>query len=145
MATATVRNSQGTTIVFTTSTFSSSVVGAKWSGIKRKAIDVSHFGVADAGANKFGNQLFTPGKLVDPGELELNLHFDPDKNPPIGAAAETVTVTFPKALSTDATAPNWAGTGFMTEYEVDEVLDDIIKATCKVKMSGEVTMTDEAA
>lgn len=146
---AKVRNTHGTTIGFgtTAASFALEVDKIKWSGIKRKAIDTSHMGTAAPGALKLGNATFLPGKITDPGELQVEAHFDPDEPPPIeygatplGGDAETITVTFPK-ITGDTTAPKWAASGFVTEFEADLDEDDIGKCSFKVKFSGPITVT----
>lgn len=143
MAGATVDNAMGITAVFGTSSFTSEVTDIDWGGITRNPIDTSHQGIAAAGAGKFGNKTFIPADLSDPGELTLTLHFDPDQEPPIDQPAETLTLTWPLA-SGDATAATWAGSVFITSYEVGAPLDDKMTATMTVKVSGEVTMVAAA-
>ena len=143
MAGATVDVGTGTTITFGTSGFTANLMSVRWSGISRAAIDTSHMGTTAAGANQFGSRTFIPGDLVDPGELALEVQFNPQTNPPIGAAAETITVTFP-LVAGDATPASWACSGFVTAFEITDPLDDKMMATMTVKLSGKVSMTDAA-
>lgn len=137
----TVDVTTGSTIVFGTSGFTSEIMSFTWSGIAREPIDTSHLGTAAASSNEFGNRTFIPGRLIDPGEATLERHFDPDQDIPIGAVAETITITFP-LVTGDTTAANWAGSGFATAFDVTGPLDEKMTATMTVKFSGNITMTD---
>jgi hypothetical protein len=144
MAGTPVDVSTGMTVVFGTSGFSAQLIDAGQSGISRNAIDTSHMGTAAAGANTFGNRTFIPGRLSDPGTFEMEVHFDPDIEPPIDQPAETITVTFPLA-SGDVTAANWAFSGFVTDISDAYPLDDKMVQTLTVKISGNVTLTAASA
>lgn len=94
-------------------------------------------GTAAAGAGKFGSRTFIAGDLSDAGELEVEIHFNPDTRPPIEGAAETVTVTIPGST----TPATWAGSAFMTGCSVAFPLEDKMVMTCTLKFSGNITVT----
>jgi hypothetical protein len=131
----------GTTITFGTSGYSANILSVSWDGIERQMFDSSHMGTAAPGANKFGNKTFIASKLSDPGTLTLEVHHNPQTNPPVDGAFETVTVTWPQ-VSGDSTAASWAGSGAIQSYRVNDPHDGIMSATMVVKFSGNVTMTD---
>ena len=116
----------GMTVVFGTSAFSAQILDIRPPGAKRGEIDTSHMGTSV-------NKTFTPEDFVDRGEMEMDIHFNPDTTPPIAAAAETITITFPAAAT-------WAFTGFVTEYMPDAPLNNKMTATVKVKVSGAITI-----
>ena len=130
----------GASITFD-SGFFAQILDISWGGIGRVSVETSHMGVAAAGAGKFGNKEFIAGELVDPGEVTVELNFNPITDPPIGSAAETFTLTFP-IYGNDATATNYSGTGFFTSWEFGVPLEDRMTATATVKISGNVTITD---
>jgi len=103
MAGSTVNIGTGATIVFGTSGFTSEVMSIDWSGITRAAVETTHLGTSPAGAGKIASKTHIPGDLADAGEISLELHFDPDQNPPVEAVTETVTLTLP-LVAGDATA-----------------------------------------
>jgi len=124
----------GTTVLFGTSGFTGHLLDVSWDGIERPSIDTSHLATV-------GFMTFIPGDLVDPGEISLELAFDPDDTPPIQASAETVTVTFPLfALTTPA---NWAASGFMRTFSFSSPLEEKMTATTAVKASAAITFTPE--
>jgi len=136
----------GTTIVFGTTSWTSNLKSVTWSGIKRKALDSSYMGTTQvAGPNTtttgFGSMTFIPSSLSDPGSLKFVVQFNPDKIPLIDSASETVTVTFPKSNGMVTAGPKWAGTGFVTDFEVTDQMEEIMTATITVKMSGNIAWT----
>lgn len=137
---ATVNDGTGTTITFATSSFTAEITNIEWGGIERESIDTTNLSAAAPGANDFGNRTFIPSALADPGELTLEIHFNPDTLPPVHLVAETITVTFP-LVSGDTTAAKWAGSGFATGYGAVVPLGDKMTTTMTVKMSGNQTRT----
>ena len=91
----TARIGTGTTITFLTSGFTAEIVGISIDGIKRESIDVTHLATPVAGAGEVGSREKIPSKHVDPGQLKLTCHYDPDTDPPIQGAKEEVKVTYP--------------------------------------------------
>lgn len=118
----------GTTITFGTSNFSADLLDVTPPGPSREVIDISHMGLAS------GFKEFMPSDLVDWGEAKLTVAFDPATVPPIAAAAETVTITFPDGTT-------WAFTGFLTKYESKAPMEDKMTADVTVKVSGKVTIS----
>lgn len=96
-------------------------------GASRESIQTSHHGTSDA-------HTFTPAKLVDWGELQVEMAFDPGEAPPVNSEAETVTITF-------AGGDTWTFSGFMTGYEPSAPLEERMTASATIKVSGGVTVT----
>lgn len=118
-----------TTAVFGTSGFSSAVTGIGIEGQERVAIETSHFGTT-------GFKEYIAAKLVEPGEITLEVQFDPDDIPPISGAAETLTITFPLPTG-QSTAANVAGTGFVTSWSASlEDQDGLMTAEVTFKWDG---------
>lgn len=127
-----------TTITFQ-SGFYACVTNVEWSGISRESHDTSCNSTT-------GAKTFIPGALYDPGELQVEGYFDAEESPvtPMTAAPETVTVTFPLQTG-QATAANWAASGFMTEYSFSDPMDGIIEFSSTIKLSGAITVTAAVA
>ena len=143
MAGTTVDNGTGTLITFGTSAFTSELLGVEGSGISRPSIDTSHMGTAAPGNNVIANRTSIPGDLTDPGSINIELHFDPDQEPPIDQVSETITITFPLAAG-DSTAAKWAATGYMTDFSFGAQMEDKMTATATIKWSGNITLTAAA-
>lgn len=142
MAGTTVDNAIGTTVVFATSAFTSSIMGISIAGVTRADIDTSHFGQAIPGAAVFANKTYIPSDLTDGGDLTLEVHFDPDQDLPMNSdnANETITITWPK-VPADATAAIWAFDGYMKSFDMTGPLEDKMTATIVVKIAGPITVT----
>lgn len=111
--------------------FFAEVLGAQWSGLERGEVPTTHSGTTVAKTN-------APAELYDPGELEVELHFDPDTTPAIiaGDVPETCTVTF-----TDAAGTTWAASGWMKSFAIDASEDEErVKATAVIRFSGPITI-----
>lgn len=115
----------GLTITFSSGFFAEILTG-KLTGYERPVIETSHMGTTTA-------MTFTPGSLANPGQIEVELLFDPSTKPPINSTAEAIVVTF-----SDATT--WTGSGFMSEFEWESPLEDRITANATVKCSGDWTV-----
>ena len=113
----------GTTISFG-SAFFAEILDVTPPGAKRKSIETSHMGTTAA-------HTFKPGKLVDWGEMKVDIGFDPGVTPPIDSAPESIVITFPD-LET------WTFTGFMTGYEPKDPFEDRMTASCTIKVTGAV-------
>lgn len=136
----TVDTAHGTTIVFGTSSFDAEVVGYGLSGQSRTMIDTTHLGTAAPSANTIHNRTFLPSDISDPGELTLDIHFNPENLPPINGPLETITLTFPLA-SGDSTPTIYTFSGAVSGFEETSALDDKMTATMTVKISGAITKT----
>jgi len=110
--------------------FLAEILDFSWSGITREAIRTTHAGTT-------GAHTYMPASLYDPGEIEVELQFDPEQSPvtPIAAAAETVTVTFPDA----APASTMAASGFMSSFEITGAIGERMTATARLRLSGAIT------
>lgn len=121
----------GITVVFATSAFTAEIVDVGGPGRSRESVNISHQGTT-------GAHVFIPATLVDNGEFTLDLHFDPDDEPPINGPNETITITWPK-VSGDATAATWAFSGHVTGHEPTGTLEDKMTASVTIKVSGDIT------
>lgn len=99
--------------------------------MSRDAVETSHATTTD------GRRTFVPSDLIDLGEVEVDLIFDPDEEPPIDAAAETVTITYPNGAT-------WAFSGFLTNFTPTAPYDDLMTASATLKCTGDLTHTPAA-
>lgn len=124
----------GATVVFGTSSFSAELLSIGLPSIARGMYDTTHMGTTTA-------RTHAPVDLIEWGELEIEFNFDPDDEPPIGGAAETITITFPTPAG-GSTGATIAGSGFMTAFSVTAPLEDKMTATATIKWTGDLTWTD---
>jgi hypothetical protein len=117
----------GTTITFDGGFFAQ-ILDVSHGGIERGAINTSHMGTTVA-------HTFLHTDLYDPGELTVELHFNPATAPPwlVADGEEAVTVTFPDATT-------WAANGFLTGFEYGDPLEEKMTATATIKFTGAITI-----
>lgn len=118
----------GTSITFATG-FLAELLDVSPPNASREAIQVSHMGTTL-------NHIFKPAKLVDWGELNCDIGYDPSVAPPVNDAAESIAITFP-----DSGATVWTFDGFMTGYDPGDPLEDRATAACTIKITGGITIT----
>lgn len=123
----------GATVVFGTSGFSAEILGSTLPGASRPVIDTTHLGTTVARTKM-------PGDLIDWGQFEFELQFDPDNEPPLDQVAETITVTFPTPAG-GLTGATWAFTGFIQNYNATFTLEEKMLATVSLEISGDITWT----
>ena len=135
----------GTSINFGTSGFAAELVGIpNISGVDRQAIEITPLNVVAPGAGQIGNRTYLPSTAVGPITLEVRFNFDPDLTPPIHGATETITITFPLPAG-QSTPATWAGSGFMTSYNVEGIiLDGKVEAVGTIQITGAITITPSA-
>ncbi len=130
----------GTSILFGTSGFAAELTSVSMDGISREIVETSHLGTPIAGAGKLGSKTFIAGDLSDPGTLSIEGHFDADIIPPLEAAAELITITFPLGAG-ESVASTWVFQGQMINYNPTIPLEDKMTFTADVKAVGEITVT----
>lgn len=126
-ASPTVGVSTGITMSWATSHFSCEVTNFDPPGSKREKIDTSNMSTTVAKVN-------IPGSLVEHQDFSFDGHYNPDMSPPIGLAAETITLTFPSGAT-------WAWSGYMIEHQPKAPLEGKMTFSAKVAVSGPITKT----
>jgi hypothetical protein len=117
-----------TTITFGTSGFTADVVSLNGSDITREDIDVTHLGST-------GYMEFQPANLSDGGSIEMEIHFDPDAQPPHQADPETITITFP--LPPGGISPaTFVFTGYVNSWSWEVPLEEVMTAEVTIKVDG---------
>lgn len=96
-------------------------------GPSREAVDTTHLRITD-GSTTVGRTKI-PARTYDPGSMDVTWQFDEASAPPITAAAETITITFPSSNT-------YQCSGFLTDFglSIDEG---------KMMGSGTITFTGD--
>ena len=123
--------SLGITIAFGTTAFSAEILDVTPFAMARDSIETSHQGTTPA-------KTFMPADLWDAGELSFGIHYEPDENPPIDGAVETITITMPDSTTL-------IGSGFFTAFNPTAPLNDKMTADVTVKWSGTITIDPQGA
>ena len=124
----------GATVVFGTSSFTAELLSIGLPSISRGSVDTTNLATTAA-------RTYRPVDLIDWGELELEMNFDADAEPPMDGAAETITITFP-IPSGGTSGATIAGSGFFTAFSVTAQLEEKMTATATIKWTGDLTWTD---
>ena len=130
MASPLVDIGTGITIVFATSAFAAEITDVTGPGLARDSVETTHQGTTSA-------RTHIPVDLFDAGELGFDIHFNPDTDPPIDAATEVITITWPSGAT-------WVFSGFLTAYEPGTPLEDKMTASITIKITGDIAITPAA-
>lgn len=126
----------GTTIAFGTSNFTADLLSLDSGGASRESYETTHMGTT-------GDMTFSPKSLVDRGTIDIEIAFDPDDQPPIAGAPETITITFPIPAGGSSGA-TLVGSGFVTEWAFSVPLEERKTATATIKWAAGVTWSPSA-
>ena len=103
----------GTVITFSTDYFLRPET-ISLNGISREAVDTTHLRTTGDGTTTSGRTKI-PARTYDPGTMDVTWQYDEESAPPITAAAENITITFPSTNT-------YSASGFLTDFSlsVDE-------------------------
>lgn len=121
----------GTTITYTGFTYE--ITDISFSSLARGFSDTSHMGTPVAGAGKVGSKTSIAHDLVDPGEVSIEGHFNPDDTPPIEAAESSMVITFPSGAT-------WTANAQMLEISPAIPLEDKMTFSAVFKANGPWTI-----
>lgn len=125
----------GATLAFGTSGFTANIISMSWGGIDRESIATSHLLTV-------GGRTFIVGDLHDPGDLTVEIQYDPNDRPPFDGAAETITLTYP-IPSGGSTGATHAATGFVMNWVPGQLdVDGLMISTLVIKFSGSITFVN---
>lgn len=130
MAGLPVDEGAGGSLKFSSTSYTCEIVSITPSGQKRAALDTTHLASTA--------KTYMPGDLIDPGTLEVVIHYPPDTPPPF-TAAENFILYFPKS-GTQTTGASLTALGFISERSGPAVkVDEIMEQTITVQLSGVVS------
>jgi hypothetical protein len=138
-----VGTGHGATIAFTTSnTFAPSVISIDGGDVTRPRLDTSHLGTS-------GARTMIPGDLREVGTWTVTCLANPTTAvllaPPIGSAAETITITLGKTVPASSAGAIYAGTGFVVSRSYPSVQsDNLMTFTYEISWASEPSFTVEA-
>jgi hypothetical protein len=117
----------GASITFGTGGWTLSVRGMSDVGMEVASVDTTHLTTTDA-------MTYIAGRLKEGGTVSLDVLHDNDNRPVVANANETVTITF--ANGAVATFQ-----GHVQSYKIGVPLEQMLTATCVIKVSGLVVWT----
>ena len=130
----------GTVTLGTLEGFPMDILKLDWSQIKREAIEVTNMNVQPTtSSTDWGNRMFVPSAYVDPGELVLQIHHNPQVTlagyitDPFDDGPQGIVITLGPSASNQE---QFNVLGFITEYSIDGPLDGkTVTATVKIKLT----------
>lgn len=129
---------QGSTISFggiltnSNSATTFKVNNIQWSGMQRDVVDASHMLTS-------GGKDFVASEIYDPGEISVEIHYDPSVNPVTPLTnATTAQVVYMRFASGGSSTYGWSSYGFMSGFEAGVPKDDMMTGTITIKLSGSV-------
>lgn len=133
----------GSTITFA-SGFFAEITNIDWNGMQRNDIERTNFGTSGStfgGSTGSGTstgvfKLFSPSKLIDPGQLDVDIIFNPATPPPINGNNETITIAIAPPLGATTGGKSWACDGYMKGFQYTGPLDDKMTGKATLKFSG---------
>src|SRR5262245_38699424 len=137
--------SNGLRITFGKSGFEADILSVSHSGIARALIETSHMGTPEAGDGEIGGKTFIVDPLEDPGQLQLQVHYDPSNPPkrtdPDDPEAIEIQYRKPKGV---ATAARLVGNGWLQEWSAEMNLNAKMTASLTVKFTGILSVVKAA-
>lgn len=119
----------GATITFGTTSFTAQFTMIGGTTQTRPMLNISHLGTTT-------KELFMVGDLYDPGEFEAEFWFNPNDQPPISNAIETVTITFP-VPSGSSNGATLAGTAACSGWTSGQCRNnEVMSARATIKWTG---------
>ncbi len=119
------------------------ILDMSFSGASRESVESTHLATGtNNNSAGFGSRTYIAGRLSDPGELTVECNHNPDLDPPLDQAVQTIVVAF----IGDDFAPGalWSTNGFMTSYDVSGIgVDTKMTATAVFKLTGAVTIAPD--
>jgi hypothetical protein len=128
-----VHEGTGAVIAFT-SGFTAEVVSIKRAPRKFEKLDVTKLSTT-------GQKEYIRSTLCEPGEIDIEVHYNPDVRYSESNVSDTFTITFP-VISGSATNSADASSGFVVEtQDVDIAIGKLMMSKLKVQLTGAVTHT----
>jgi hypothetical protein len=111
------------------------VISASIGSAERASIDISHLGLAETtSTTQVGSMTFTPGALVNPGELSAEVNFEPGQFLSLKESVQSYSVTFPNGAA-------FGASGFVTASDVQIPFEDRITGNVTIKLTGAISYT----
>lgn len=143
MAGAKTRHGAGLTVSFATTGFTARVVGSRLTGPTVEALDITHMeSPMPSGELQEGGMEFMPDAFQNPGQLELDIQYDPDERLPVGVE-DTITIQF-RLIAGDAVRSSQSFKGFITGKPAEIPVKGIMTATVTIQRSGIITKVKAA-
>lgn len=129
----TVRTGNSGTVAFGTSSWTGDII--RISGFARRYQALNKSVLSDT-----QHEVYERGDLIDFDAITLDIFWDHDDLPPIGAAKETISITYPPAShATDGTI---VGEGWLEEVVSGQMANnEMMQGTVTIRFTGSTNLT----
>ncbi len=124
----------GAAIAFGTQAFTAQIRDINLEGISLEAFEAGHMGLTEVAANELGNLPKVFSKVVDPGQLTFEMHFNPGLEPLLNGTPETVTLTFKSGTT-------YVGTAAMVSMSAAIPFNGKMMSNITIEWSGKIDVT----
>ena len=129
----------GATLTFATTSGgenSFEITSIQAQGVSREALETTHHETAG------GYKTYQPADFKDPGTIAVTYWHNPNgPRPPITAAAQNITITYPVPVG-EATGATEVSSAFVTDWDPPALeIDSVMEATMTIKRTGAITYT----
>lgn len=138
-----IREWQGVTIGFSSTSVTLNLLDISMDGVSKGDINTSDQGTT-------GGETYVATTLTEYGTYTCNVNWNNYDHAALMTAVaagtvETITFTYPKVVSTDATAPSDAFSGYINQLSKNGGKGDLAKGVLRFKVTGAITSTDGSA
>ena len=136
-----IKEGIGATLGFGTSSVTINLVDVNLDGVSVE--DIPTFDQSTTGYKTYVSSTLTEGGTVG-FKVNWNLYDHAALEGALGLA-QTLTITLPKPVAGDATAPSYAFTGYLKQIQANNTIGTLVEGTCSLKVADDITFTDGAA
>lgn len=136
-----IKEGIGATIGFATSSLTLNVKDVNLDGISVENIETWD-------QSTTGYRTYIASTLTEGGTISFDVNWNAYDHSALEGAlgvSQTITITLPKVVSTDTTAPSYAFSGYVNSMSKSVVIDELIQGSLQIKVAGTITFTDGAA
>lgn len=136
----------GATIGLGTSSYDADLISIAWGGVIQSSVESTPMDLPVAPATIGNSTHLSASGHVDPGELTVEVFFDPALTPPLVpgtvAFSEVITLTFPSPPTGSSVV--WTVSGFCTGFSCNAPFEDMMTATLTFKLTADVDIAVSA-
>jgi hypothetical protein len=136
-----IKEGIGATVGFGTSSLTLNIVDVNLDGITME--DIATFDQSTT-----GYRTYIASTLTEGGTLSFDVNWNALDHVALEGAlgvSQTITVTLPKVVSTDTTAPSYSFSGYVNSLSKSVVIDELISGSVQIKVAGDITFVNGAA
>jgi hypothetical protein len=136
-----IKEGIGATLGFGTSSVTINLVDVNLDGVSVE--DIPTFDQSTTGYKTYVSSTLAEGGTVS-FKVNWNL-YDSVALEGAKGVAQTMTVTLPKPVSGDTTAPSYSFPGYLKSFSITNTIGTLVEGSCVIKVAGDLTPVNGAA